>query len=289
MFKNCTFLLCFYLVVIFSSQYYDGQLAKKHQISLINPKGSTIITRFIPPKGFTWVKEPHGSFGQYLNYFPVKPHGSLVHDYKNNLIEEQSKHVAVLNIDVGDRDLQQCADAWIRLYSEFLWSQNRFSEIDFQFTSGQFFSWSDYKKGLRTKEVNKKVSFISTSIYDDSYAAFRAYLNVIFQYAGTISLDRESDSVLQNGDIKTGDFIITPGSPGHSVIIIGICQNLQGKKLYLLAESYMPAQDIHVLINTNNPQISPWYALDVNADETITAKYIFKNTSVKRFNGLTAK
>jgi hypothetical protein len=53
-----------------------------------------------------------------------------------------------------------------------------------------------------------------------------------------------------------------------------------------LAESYMPAQDIHVLVNHNNPKLSPWYELDVNARETITAKYIFNPTSIKRFHAL---
>ena len=99
-------------------------------------------------------------------------------------------------------------------------------------------------------------------------------------------MHKESVSVLQNTQIKTGDFLIKPGSPGHSVIIVGVAINSSGKKLYLLAESFMPAQDIHILKNNADPKLSPWYEIDVNAPQTVTAKYIFKPTSVKRFPAL---
>lgn len=255
----------------------------------VNSNKSTIITRFSPPKGFKWVIEQPGSFAQFLNYLPLHPATLPVRDYKGVPIERQNNHAALLKIDVGDKDLQQCADAWMRLYAEYLWSQKRFDEIGFEFTSGQFFSWDDFKNGVRTKEVKKKVSFINTGKVDDSYQSFREYLNVIFRYAGTISLDRESRPVLQNSQIRTGDFLIKPGSPGHSVIIVGVASNLAGKRLYLLAESFMPAQDIHILVNHKNPVLSPWYELDVNASETVTAKYVFKPTAIKRFHVLTRK
>ncbi len=33
------------------------------------------------------------------------------------------------------------------------------------------------------------------------------------------------------------------------------------KKVYLLAQSYMPAQQIHILVNPANSLLSPWYEL----------------------------
>ena len=263
-----------------------SQVVETTQPLIIDGTKSTIRTRFTPPKGYFWVKEEPGSFSEYLVNFPLHPPGFPVRDFNAVPIERQHSHVAILKIDVGDKDLQQCADAWMRLYAEYLWLQGREDEIGFEFTSGQFFSWSDFKRGVRTKEIKDRVRFINTKKTDDSYAAFRAYLNVIFRYSGTISLDRESNPVLLNAQIKTGDFLIKPGSPGHSVIIVGVARNSAGKRLYLLAESFMPAQDIHILRNTANAALSPWYELDVNAPQTVTAKYIFKPTSVKRFRNL---
>lgn len=253
---------------------------------IIDESKSTIITRFIPPKGYFWEKNPTGSFSEFMVNFPLHPKNFPVRDFNEVPITRQYNHVAILKIDVGDKDLQQCADAWIRLYSEYLWAQKRFDEIGFEFTSGQFFSWNDYKKGLRTQEIKNRVRFIKTGKPDDSYENFRKYLNIIFRYAGTISLDRESFLLTQNSQIKAGDFLMKPGSPGHSVIIVGVAKNYAGKKLYLLAESFMPAQDIHILINREKPQLSPWYELDVNSPKTVTAKYIFKPTSIKRYKGI---
>jgi hypothetical protein len=65
-----------------------------------------------------------------------------------------------------------------------------------------------------------------------------------------------------------------------------VAKNTAGKRLCLLAESFMPAQDIHLLRNTANSSISPWYELDVKSAQTTTAKYIFKPTSIKRFHAL---
>ena len=280
-------LVLFLFLVVFQNSF--SQIYVTTQPLEIDQTKSTIRTRFNPPKGFSWVKEEPGSFSEFLTNFPLHPPKFPVRYFTGVPIEQQQHHIAILKIDVGEKNLQQCADAWIRLYAEYLWLNKRFDDIGFEFTSTQFLAWDDYKIGYRTKEVNKKVSFVNTGKFDDSYENFQKYLEVIFRYAGTISLDVESNPVEDNASIKPGDFIIKPGSPGHSVIIVGVARNLAGKKLYLLAESYMPAQDIHILVNHKNPDLSPWYELDVNAPQTVTAKYIFKPTSIKRFHALTGK
>lgn len=266
-----------------------SQVVETTQNLVIDPTRATIRTRFTPPKGYFWENETEGSFSEYLVSFPLHPPNFPVRDFRAVPIAKQSNHVAILKIDVGEKDLQQCADAWIRLYAEYLWAQKRDSEIVFELTSGQSFSWLDYRKGIRTKEKKSRVSFYKTGKTDDSYENFRRYLSVIFRYAGTVSLDRESVPLVQNSQIRPGDFLIKPGSPGHSGIIVGVSKNASGKKLYLLAESFMPAQDIHLLKNKENPAVSPWYELDIKSPQTVTAKYVFKPTSIKRFHALAAK
>ncbi|MEC5156929.1 DUF4846 domain-containing protein [Chryseobacterium sp. MP_3.2] len=275
-----------FLVLLLNLQLFSSQVVETTQLLLIDHSKSTIRTRFTPPKGYVWEKDLPGSFSEFMSSFPLHPRGFPVRDFNAVPIEKQTNHIAVLKIDVGDKDLQQCADAWIRFYAEYLWGNKRFEEICFEFTSGQFFSWNDYKNGVRTREVRRKVSFYKTKIVDDSYQNFRTYLNLIFRYAGTISLNKESYSLTDNSQIQAGDFIIKPGSPGHSVIIVGAARNNAGKRLFLLAESFMPAQDIHVLVNRQYPKISPWYELDINSPKTVTAKYTFEPTSIKRFHTL---
>jgi len=38
-----------------------------------------------------------------------------------------------------------------------------------------------------------------------------------------------------------------------------VAENPAGERLMLLAQSYMPAQDVHLLRNLQEPALSPWY------------------------------
>lgn len=249
----------------------------------INKDKNTIKERFSPPKDYEWLNESQGSFGYFIENFKLKSYGSQILRYDGTPISTQHLHEAVFDIDTGNKDLQQCADAVIRLRAEYLYTMKRSDEIKFHFTSGDLMSWNDYKNGTRAFVNGNSVSFRKTAGFDDSYQNFRAYLDLIFNYAGTISLHKETKPVIKSSDLKTGDILITPGSPGHVVFVAGVCKNKDGKKLFLLGEGFTPAQSIHLLSNPFNKNISPWYELDVNAPETKTARYIFKPTNFRSF------
>lgn len=249
----------------------------------IHKDKNTIRERFSPPEGYTWVEEKPDSFGYFIENFKLKPYGTQILKYDGTPISTQHLHEAVFDLDTGNKDLQQCADAAIRMRAEYLYKAKKFDEIKFHFTSGDLFSWNDYKNGVRAFVSGNSVSFRKTAAFDDSYHSFRDYLDLIFNYAGTISLNKETKPVTKNSDLKTGDILITPGSPGHIVFISGVCRNQEGKKLFLLSEGYTPAQSVHLLSNPFNPYLTPWYDLDINAAETKTARYIFKPTNFRSF------
>ncbi len=249
----------------------------------INKDKNTIKERFSPPKDYEWQEEKTDSFGYFIENFKLKPYGRQIIRYDGSPISTQHLHEAVFDIDTGNKDLQQCADAVIRLRAEYLYKIKKTDDIKFHFTSGHLLSWNDYKNGTRAFVNGNTVSFRKTAGFDDSYQGFRNYLDLIFNYAGTISLNKETQPVLESSDLKTGDILITPGSPGHVVFITGVCKNNEGKKLFLLSEGFTPAQSIHLLSNPFKKNISPWYDLDVNASETKTARYIFKPTNFRSF------
>lgn len=249
----------------------------------INKDKNTVRERFSPPKGYQWQDEKQDSFGYFIENFKLKPYGSQILRYDGTPISTQHLHEAVFDIDTGNKDLQQCADAVIRLRAEYLYKNKKENNIKFHFTSGHLISWNDYKNGTRAFVSGNSVSFRKTAGFDDSYQSLRAYLDLIFNYSGTISLNKETTPVTKNADLKTGDILITPGSPGHVVFIAGVCINKEGKKLFLLGEGFTPAQSIHLLTNPFDQNISPWYELDVNASETKTARYIFKPTNFRSF------
>ena len=58
-----------------------------------------------------------------------------------------------------------------------------------------------------------------------------------------------------------------------------------GHKIFMLSQSYMPAQDIQILENPSDPGISPWYQLK-DAPYTIrTPQYDFSTSNLMRWAG----
>ena len=251
--------------------------------SKINEEKNTIKERFPAPEGYAYVDTEKNSFEEYIENFPLKKYGSPILKYDGSEIATQNLHEAIFDIDTGTKDLQQCADAIIRLRAEFLFKMKRFDDIKFHFTSGDLMTWNNYKNGTRAFVNGNSVQFKNTENFDDSKENFRKYLDLIFTYAGTISLNKETKPVMKTNDLKVGDILITAGSPGHIVFIAGVSENQKGEKLFLLAEGFTPAQSIHVLKNPFNPEISPWYELDVNSAETKTARYFFEPSNFRSF------
>ena len=273
--------LCF--AILLSCEKSESKFIPKTNKLLINTQGNTVKERFNPPQGFSWSKESPASFGDFLLNFKLKPYGSKILKYDKNPISTQNLHEAVYDIDTGEKDLQQCADAVIRLRAEYLWKHKKFDEIAFHFTSGHLVTWDGYIICTRAFVTGNRVEFRKTENFDDSYQNFRDYLDLVFNYAGSISLNKETTSVTEVKKLKTGDILITPGSPGHVVFIAGVCENKEGKRLFLIGEGFTPAQSVHVLSNPFNASISPWYELNPQSKTTHTARYFFKETNFRRF------
>lgn len=229
---------------------------------LIQPEGAKVIDRINVPKGFQRVEVAKNSFGSYLRNFPLKPHGSEVYLYNGNKKNRQDVHVAILDISVGNKDLQQCADATMRLRAEYLYQHKKFDSINFDFTNGFNAKYSKWRQGFRIKVDGNKVTWVETKTEtpSDSYKSFMDYMEKVFMYAGTLSLSNQL--ALRNIDeIQIGDVFVMGGSPGHAVIVLDLAENDKGEKVMLIAQSYMPAQEIHILKNPENEDLSPWYSV----------------------------
>jgi hypothetical protein len=277
--------LGFIILLVTSLIIFKFGKTSQYPSSNIISSGETIIKRIKTPSNFDWIIEDKNSFGEFVQNISLEPNKSKILDYKGNPISNQAEHVAIMKFDVGSKDLQQCADAVIRIRAEYLFSLARYDEIGFHFTSGDFFKWNDYRNGYRPiVSENNSVTIKKTNLVDSSYKNFRKYLDVIYSYSGTISLYKETKKVNADGLIKTGDILITPGSPGHAVIIVGRAKSkINGEIIYLLAEGYTPAQSIHIITNPYNAKINPWYKLSTSNEATITARYMFTKTDIRTF------
>jgi len=220
----------------------------------------TLQKAIAPPHGYQRTAVAKPSYGAWLRDLPLKQAAAPVKLYTGRLKPNQRAHHAVVELDTGNRNLQQCADAAIRLYSEFLWSQKRQNDIAFHITNGMWVPWKRWAAGHRVRVKRGGSKWTTGSSTGRSRKQFARYLRFIMGYAGTASLARRlpKRTVPQ---LAIGDLLIQGGFPGHAVVVLDMAKNPQGDTLILLGQSYMPAQDFHVLKNPTNRGLSPWYQL----------------------------
>jgi len=220
------------------------------------------ITAIAPPSGFERVAVEEGSYADWLRNLPLKESAARVRLYNGWPKPDQSVHYRVVDIDVGSRDLQQCADAIIRLRAEYLFHSGRRDAISFKFTNGDRADYKRWREGWRPNVRGNDVSWEKGAEEDSSYANFRRYLEAVFIYAGTWSLSRDMSKV-DADKVEIGDAFIIGGFPGHAIFVVDLARNSEtGEKVMLLAQGYTPAQDIHVLKNPADNALSPWYTVD---------------------------
>ena len=169
----------------------------------------------------------------------------------------QQAQFAVLDISVGNKDLQQCADAVMRLRAEYLFTANKFESISF----------ADNEGGV----------YLFSQPYSREH--LHTYLQKVFGMCGSASLSKQlRPATIET--IKPGDVFIRGGFPGHAAIVMDVAANAEGKRIFMLAQSHMPAQDIHVLANPMDKNLSPWYEVNDN-NEIVTPEYVFKRNELK--------
>lgn len=266
-----------YLPLLFTLLYTSASYSQNR---LINPLAKTVQERILVPAGFKRIDDKSTNFDDFLRKIPLKTSDSKVYLYNNKLKNRQDVYEAVIDYDIGNKDLQQCADAVMRIRAEYLYHSLQFDKIHFNFTNGSTAAYTKYAEGYR---YNAKINtWNKTATVDYTYETFKKYLELVFTYAGTASLYKELVPVKNLNDIKPGDVFIKGGSPGHAVIVIDVVKNPETDLiLFCIAQSYMPAQNIHVLKNFNSP-LSPWYSANFG-QQLQTPEWTFDKSELMRF------
>ncbi len=242
-----------------------------------------IINRVLVPNGYTRVEAKEGSFAHWLRRIPLHPGRPNVKLYNGEEKWNQSAHAYVINMDVGKKDLQQCADAAMRLRAEYLYNNGKADSIHFNYTNGAEVAFKKWKSGLYPIPESGKVKWVASSKTNGSYESFKKYMIQIFNYAGTLSLSRELESIPVE-KIAPGDLFVYGGSPGHAVMVMDVAKNDEGEIMFMIAQSYMPAQEMHILRNPNNESLSPWYKLSELGDDFDTPEWNFSKSELMRWN-----
>ena len=249
--------------------------------NLIDPSGNALETRIRTPEGYTRTEEAEGSLGQFLRNYELKPDGSPVLLYDGRKKTKQKDHAAIFALPIENEDLQQCADTVMRVFGEYYYSRGEYGKIVFTLGGNFQADFSKWAQGRGIQLQGNDLIWTSAPENDFSYESFKRFMRIVFAYSGTLNMEADS-APIEEDDIQIGDIFIRGGSPGHVVMVVDLCQDAAGRKAFLLAQGYMPAQEFHVLKNPAHDD-DPWYYVDEISYPFHTPEYTFEEGSLKRY------
>jgi hypothetical protein len=220
------------------------------------------------------VSEPPRSFGAFLRTLPLLPPGARVVDYAGAPLYDDGHHpniAAVVDLDVGAKDLQQCADSVLRLHAEWRYGRGD-RDIAYRSVSGRALAYAGFVAGERAVLRGGALSLARTAApARDDHAVFRSYLDEVFAWASTASIERDAARVPDLGALLPGDFFVMTGAPfGHAVLVLDLAKDDRGRLALLLGQGYMPAQSFQVLRPSPSARDGAWFVIEPDATEVKT-------------------
>ena len=234
------------------------------------------------PQGFNYVTDGDSAYSNWLLDLKLKKN-KTVYLYNGKLKLNQDAQYGVLDIDIGKKDLLQCADAAMKLKADHLFETHLYDQIRFITTSGNEISFENWLKGVRWKTKDTKlVSYNVNKEITDIHQEYDLFMELVFSYCGTYSLSKQLKPVNDSKSIQPGDIFVYGGFPGHAVTVMAVAKNDEGEKIFLLSQGYMPAQDLHILKNYANADQNPWYKVS-DLYPLYTPQWQFEKGSLKRW------
>ncbi|TGK39805.1 DUF4846 domain-containing protein [Leptospira andrefontaineae] len=196
---------------------------------------SKSIRDIATPKGCVREEYPKGSYQEWLRDLDLKP-DPRIFSYSGTEIKRElyNVHSVIAKPLLFENDLEQCADWGMRFWADYHRDSKNLSRLYLYNYSGKkrYYSSSgkDYLSFL-------KVSFDETNSWS------------VKKGAKTISEDKlvPGDMILQNEN----------GGVGHLSVLMDSCSFADGKRLFLIGYSFMPAQEFHIERNPNRKD--GWY------------------------------
>lgn len=176
-----------------------------------------------------------------------------------------------------------------RLIAEYLYSQQNYADISFTLGSDFDFTFDTWRQGRTIAVDGSSVSWASGGEDSNGEENFRSYLATLFVYISmsTFQEDLEQVEDVDGDEIRVGDIFLGTTADGKktALMVADICQSDEtGEKLMLLVQGGAPAQQLHIVENPGNADLSPWYPCGFSADLTtpdasiaIENRYRYKN------------
>jgi len=239
--------------------------------------GVPLSEAFPPPPGTARVAVADDSFAQWLRALPVAVDAPVL---RYDGVEVSAPAAAVVGWDLGTRDLLQCADSAIRMHAEWMRTRGDSARAAYHFTSGDRVTYAQYLAGEHYSISGSRVVRSAGDARPDTDRTWRRWLDLVFTYAGTRSLPRDTAAVAKDQPILAGDVFSEGGSPGHAVIVLDVAEGPDGRWA-LIGQGLLPARDFHVLSGGDR---GAWFRLpDADGHLDTPSWSPFPRDSARRF------
>ena len=226
-----------------------------------NPWNAKCIGDISAPFGYTRTEAPQGSYAAWLRELPLKKKGSKVKLYTGGNARYQWLSAAVVDMPMLS-NAEQCADMAMRIRSEYLFSQGRYSRIRFKDVNGNRLQ---YHGGGSRKALEK-------------------FLRKAYGSCSTFSVSRETEP-RKISEVQPGDVLVYPARSskrlGHALIVVDVAR--KGKKVAIMcAEGNTPARELHIVRNLN-PLENPWFFFDGDENTLWVSVFHFKKDELRHY------
>ena len=272
----CFLFLCFFSAV------------NAQSVSLLNldQAGMTVSTRVMPPDSFVRPPFPETSVQSYFQDLAILPQNTKVMKY-DGYKKSYECYSAVLKTDTDMEQNMMHGEHMIQyLRGQYLFEKGKFDLIDFSYDDNRTMSFEQYGAGARF--VWQDSLFVIDTIDGEDYSAeaFAIYMKEVFTNSSSKALTSDT-KVISQENLSIGDVFVQPSknrTPGHAVLVIDMVVNpYTGERLILLGQGYSPTQDMHIIHNPYESDISPWYRVQEDEMYFATAQWIFRKKHIRRF------
>lgn len=211
-----------FLAFGFQSAFANGELPKS-------------VRQIETPKACIREKFSGDSYSEWLRDLPLKSDRKIF-SYRGSEIRSSlyNVHSVIDKPLLFHQDLEQCADWGMRFWADFHKDSRKLNRLYLLRYSGARRSFSSSGKD------------------------YLGFLKMSFDETNSWSIKKGTNPVAQS-DLRPGDMIVQNenGGVGHLSVILDSCRFEDGKKLFLIGYSFMPAQEFH--IEANPKRRDGWY------------------------------